>query len=70
MNRVTVGLRKGLFAAVMVAALGFGAAQALAAPRAAARAANTCSWERCDAICVSRGYSYGDCSTGACRCFR
>lgn len=70
MNRVTVGFRKGAFAAVMVASLGFGAAQALAAPSASAvRAATSCSDERCDAICVSRGYSYGDCSTGACRCF-
>ena len=69
MTRTTTRLRKGLLAAVVAGALGFGVAQALAAPAGAA-AANSCSDERCDAICVSRGYAYGDCSTGACRCFR
>ena len=68
MDRSVTWLRKGLFCAAVAGALGFGGAQAVAAPGAAARAA--CSDERCDAICVSRGYAYGDCSTGACRCFR
>jgi hypothetical protein len=63
-------LRGGIFAAAVAGALGFGAAQVLAAPApAAAGRAAACSWERCDAICVSRGHAYGDCSTGACRCF-
>jgi hypothetical protein len=59
----------GVLSAGAAGALGFGAAQAFAAP-AAATAKLSCSDEHCDANCVSRGYAYGDCSTGACRCFR
>lgn len=68
MTRIRRATCIGLFSASMAAALGFGAAQAFATPGTAARVA-ACSDERCDANCVSRGYAYGDCSTGACRCF-
>jgi hypothetical protein len=68
MTRIRRSICIGVFAAGTAAALGFGAAQAFAAPRTATRAA-VCGDERCDAICVSRGFAYGDCSTGACRCF-
>lgn len=63
-------VRRAAFPALMSVALAFGAVQALATPAHAARAALSCSDEHCDANCVSRGYAYGDCSTGACRCFR
>jgi hypothetical protein len=68
MTRIRRAICIGLFSAATVSALGFGAAQAFAAPSAPARA-TVCGDERCDAICVSKGYAYGDCSTGACRCF-
>ena len=68
MTRLSRAICIGLFSAGAAGALGFGAAQATAAP--AATQALSCSDERCDANCVSRGYAYGDCSTGACRCFR
>jgi hypothetical protein len=68
MTRISRAICMGLFAAGAAGALGFGAAQAFATP-AAASATLACSDERCDAICVSRGFAYGDCSTGACRCF-
>jgi hypothetical protein len=68
MRKISRAVCIGLLSAGAAGALGFGAAQALAAP-AAATSALSCSDERCDAICVSRGYAYGDCSTGACRCF-
>lgn len=70
MTRISRAICIGLFSAGAAGGLGFGAAQAFAAPSAPAAARLSCSWERCDAICVSRGYAYGDCSTGACRCFR
>ncbi len=69
MIRISRAIRIGVFSACAAGALGFGAAQALAALSAGTRALS-CSDERCDANCVSRGYAYGDCSTGACRCFR
>ena len=70
MTRISRAVCIGMFSASAACALGFGAAQAFAAPSAPAAARLSCSDERCDANCVSRGYAYGDCSTGACRCFR
>jgi hypothetical protein len=69
MTRISRAVCIGLFSAGAAGALAFGATQALAAPAATTRALS-CSDEHCDANCVSRGYAYGDCSTGACRCFR
>jgi hypothetical protein len=69
MTKVSRAVCIAMFSASAVCALGFGAAQAFAAPSASTAARLACSDERCDAICVSRGFAYGDCSTGACRCF-
>jgi hypothetical protein len=70
MTRISRAICIGVLSAGAAGALGFGAAQAFAAPSTPVAATLSCSDERCDAICVSRGYAYGDCSTGACRCFR
>jgi hypothetical protein len=69
MTKISRAICIGVLSAGAAGALGFGAAQAFAAP-AGATATLSCSDEHCDANCVSRGYAYGDCSTGACRCFR
>ncbi|HEX8903964.1 MAG TPA: hypothetical protein VF771_03940 [Longimicrobiaceae bacterium] len=69
MQRAAGSIRRVAFPVVVAAALAFGAAQALASPGVAKKAAKSCSDERCDAICVSHGYAGGDCLTGACRCF-
>jgi hypothetical protein len=68
MTRISRAICIGVLFAGAAGALGFGAAQAFASPAATTRVLS-CSDERCDANCVSRGYAYGDCSTGACRCF-
>ncbi|MBV9108997.1 MAG: hypothetical protein JO306_06300 [Gemmatimonadetes bacterium] len=67
-NAATV-VRRGALSALVAAGLAFGAAQALASPRQASRAARSCSEERCDFICASQGHAGGSCATGACRCF-
>jgi hypothetical protein len=65
-------LRQGLFAAGTTLALGFGAMEALAAPRAAAPAGAYCTaqWaSKCNDICVNQGYDYGVCEEpGRCVC--
>ena len=60
-------IRKALYSVALVAALGFGAAQALAAPHAPAQA-RACVDESCDGACVARGFSWGICNPG-CTCF-
>jgi hypothetical protein len=69
MNGASRLVRRAAFPALMAVALAFGAVQALATPAHATRAALSCSDEHCDANCVSRGFAYGSCATGACRCF-
>jgi len=55
------------FVAVVAAALGFGATQALAAPREPAAAA-ACSNASCSWSCVKKGYDGGACINGVCTC--
>jgi hypothetical protein len=66
-------LRNGLFAAVTVAALGFGATQALAAPgaRASRMACDAAADARCVTYCQSKHYDTGWCDplwAGGCHC--
>ncbi|HEU4881680.1 MAG TPA: hypothetical protein VFT45_05530, partial [Longimicrobium sp.] len=67
-------LRNGLFSAVTVAALGFGATQVFASPGAGA-AARACSVQRdiyCNGWCQSQGWDAGRCNplyTGGCQCW-
>lgn len=72
MLRSTRMLRHGLFAAATMAALGFGATQALAAPRAEADAARACSnlnHAQCRDSCRAMGYDTGSCvAGGGCWC--
>ena len=65
MKRTTRG---GMFAAVMAAALGFGAAQAFASPGAAAQTERACSGGQCRSDCRARGYDGGFCDQGGCIC--
>lgn len=67
MNRVNPLLVRGTFVAVVAAALGFGAAQAVAAPLPAAA---VCYPEGCLNTCDSKGFASGYCSGGACYCVR
>jgi hypothetical protein len=55
------------FAAATVLALGFGAAQAAAAPEALEERA--CNPKGCNQTCVAQGSIRGECTeTGLCRC--
>lgn len=65
-------MRRWVFGAATAAALGFGGAQAMAAPAPAARAPDVCSEAVCDRVCdlANRGLG-GFCSTtGICVCWR
>ena len=66
--------RGWLFGAGMAAALGFGGAQAMAAPapEAAARAEKVCNEQVCDRICdlTNRGLGGFCSSAGICVCWR
>lgn len=60
--------RRGLFALAMAAALGFGAAQAFAAPAAAD--ARACTNAGCNTWCRSQGYDGGICAGSfGCACW-
>lgn len=63
-------LRRWVFGAGTVAALGFGGAQALAAPAPAAAPADTCS-QVCNRICQTIPGSIGGFCTpdGSCQCY-
>jgi hypothetical protein len=61
-------ITRGAAALGLLAALGFGAAQALAAPAAAETAARACSPLTCAASCFNRGYDLWYCSDGVCHC--
>jgi hypothetical protein len=64
-------LRRTLFAAGVLGCLGFGSAQAFAAPRAAAAPAALCNDTVCAAGCIAKGYWGGYCTqTSGCYCYR
>lgn len=60
-------ITRGMLAAAFAAALGFGAAQAVAAPAADARAAAACQPEVCAEKCAREGLT-GICSGRGCWC--
>jgi hypothetical protein len=66
---MTRRMQRGLFAAAMAAALGFGAAQAFASPGAAADVERACSGGQCNRDCKARGADGGFCDQGGCICF-
>ncbi len=68
MHRVTWTWARGIFGAGIVAALGIGAAQAVAAP--VVTPASACHPEACLNTCSSKGFDSGYCSGGACHCIR
>jgi hypothetical protein len=62
-------MQRGMFAAAMAAALGFGGAQAFASPGAAAQGERACSQPQCDESCRARGATGGQCVMGGCMCY-
>jgi hypothetical protein len=65
-------LRTGLFATMTAAALGFGGAQAFAAPAGVsdARACAPAPFNNCPEYCQSIGYDTGTCVGGGyCKCW-
>lgn len=60
---------RGLASLGVAAALGFGAAQAFAAPGAAAERAARCTDGTCNSRCVNLGYAGGRCVGATCTCF-
>lgn len=72
MSRRTNILRNGLIALATMSVLGFGAAQALAAPAgpAGVRACGPFPSPNCNTWCQERGYSRGVCTPGNnCKCY-
>ncbi|HEX8691526.1 MAG TPA: hypothetical protein VF746_03730 [Longimicrobium sp.] len=67
MDRLNRMLRRGLAPAALVAALGFGAVQALAAPRDDA-GGRACMPDSCNRSCINRGAEGGSCVDGNCLC--
>jgi hypothetical protein len=61
-------LRRICFAAAMVTALGFGGAQALAAPASDAPAARRCQPDTCERRCQREFGAPGFCDGRGCRC--
>lgn len=61
-------LRRGVLAAAVLAALGYGGAQALATPQAATDA-GTCTAFGCNTQCILDHYDYGICVEGICECW-
>jgi hypothetical protein len=58
------------FAAAVTAALGFGAAQALAQPNPARDEARACNDATCARVCHALGFPGGFCNTGGgCSCY-
>ena len=63
-------VRRCVFGAGTVVALGFGATQALAAPAQASAAEGVCNARLCDRLCQSVGSIGGVCNPdGFCVCF-
>jgi hypothetical protein len=68
MNTIRRRTQRSLFALASVAALGFGAAQAFAAPAAAD--ARACTTAQCNLDCRARGYDGGVCAgSWGCACW-
>ena len=66
----TRAMRRWVLGAGTVAALGFGGAQAFAAPAAAGAGEKVCNGRLCDRICQSLGSIGGVCNEdGFCVCF-
>lgn len=68
MARVGTMASLGLFGATVLAALAFGASQAVASPRTPERAAWVCTDDRCNGLCVRNGYDNGYCMGNDCIC--
>lgn len=60
-------ITRGVLAMAFAAAMGFGAAQAVAAPEAGARAAAACQQDVCTEKCAREGLT-GICSGRGCYC--
>ena len=60
-------MKRGLLAAAFAAAMGFGTAQAVAAPAADAKAAARCSQDACTRKCAQEGL-IGFCTGRGCWC--
>lgn len=69
MTTITKRMQGAVLALATVASLGFGAAQALAAPREAA-AAERCTDYTCRSRCINLGYAGGSCSGASCVCWQ
>lgn len=69
MSRGKTHLRNALFAATIVAALGFGGAQAFASPSGSS--VRACTYAYCVTYCTELGYSRGKClsTAGICSCW-
>lgn len=67
MSKLASVSQRWMVAAGLVAALGFGAAQALASPAQAE--ARACSAGQCRKDCIALGNSGGICIDGQCICF-
>lgn len=67
MKRIASRCRATLFGAAVVASLGFGTAQALAAPQAPAESAAACTNTYCRKICGDLGGNWVP-SAGKCYC--
>jgi hypothetical protein len=63
-----INVRRGVFAVLTAAALGFGGAQAFAAPAAAQDSMRACSAGACSRDCRRAGADGGFCDQGACIC--
>jgi hypothetical protein len=63
-------IRRMLACGAVAASLGFGAAQALAAPSARVVAGERqCNQGQCSRMCKAAGYDGGACAGGECACF-
>ena len=68
MGRFIRNARRGAFGLAVAGALGFGAAQAVAAPPTAERA--VCNDRLCNRVCQTAGFIGGFCgSDGSCNCY-
>ncbi len=69
MNATRRHVARGAATAAVLAALGFGAAQAFAAPAAPrALAARACTSYTCGTACFQKGYTGWYCFNGVCHC--
>jgi hypothetical protein len=68
MTTITKRIHGAVLALATAAALGFGGAQAFAAPAEAAGAAR-CADYTCNSRCVNLGYAGGNCVGASCVCW-